>query len=166
MLFRRPIPITLKTFTDLEMNHHPFLQWNDPEIASGDKKITKISAFGNKEVEASYNTKSIINYEIDDSYGTVTATATQGSDNVKNDVLKSNGNIKFEISGTDAADVTHILVRFMGVDGNDFVQEADGNSILFKKVNDLSSITYTVQVIATKKDGKLYSDVFAITKEM
>lgn len=158
--------ITLTTFTDLEMNHHPFLQWNDPEITTGDKKITKISVFGNKTVEASYNTKSIINYEINDSYGTITASATQGSDNVKNGVLKSNGNVDFAISGTDAADVTHILVRFLSVDGKDITQEADGSNLTFKRINELASGTYTVQVIATKKDGKQYSDVFAITKEL
>ena len=56
------------------------------------------------------------------------------------------------------------------MDGNDVTETFDINgnnkSCVFQGVKNLSGGTYEVQVIVTKKDGKKYSDVFAITKNV
>ncbi len=154
-------------YPKLEKNHHPFIGWKAAGAGAGDSAITEISDFGNTSVTASYNVLSIINYVIDDSYGTITATATAGSTEVKNGTLPNgNPSIRFEVTADTENPITHILVRFLDVDGNDTVVEADSNSVNFTETNALYTGTYTVQVIVTKADGKHYSDVFAITKSI
>ena len=155
-------------YPKLNYNKHPFDHWNDPSITGTDKSITKVSVFGNKTVEASYNVQSLINYTINDNYGSITVTATQGSENVKNSVLKNkNGPVKIEWTDND---VTNVEVKVLVVDGNDVTETFDINgnnkSCSFQGVKNLSGGTYEVQVIVTKKDGKKYSDVFAITKNV
>ena len=162
-------------YPKLEKDHHPFLQWNDESIAGTDKKIVKLSAFGKKTVVASYNLKTIINYEIDDSYGVITATAKVADASVKNgDVPAGNPNIVFGVvkivedeegnkSTVEDTDVIHLEIHFLTVDGNDLVREGDGTSYTFTETSSLKSGTTVVQVIATKKDNKKYSDTFAIT---
>lgn len=145
-------------YPQLTNGHHPWQSWKNSTGTS----VTEISEFGNVTVTASYNLQSIINYIIDDTYGTITATVkTADGDDVTNGTVTNNGALTIEV---DDADVTHVKVTFLVPSGNDVTIEDDGNSVLFNKVNALPNGTYEVQIIATKTDGKLYSFVCAVTK--
>ena len=153
------------TYPQLTKQNHPFLEWDE-----GTTKVTAITAFGNKNLTANYNVLSIIDYTIDDSYGSINTTAVQAGDDVKNNVLKNESNIKITVvNGTGDYAVTHIQVRLLGLTPeSDIVIDKDSNSeitIDTQTVKSLDFRTYTVQVIATKADGKLYSNTFAITKQ-
>ena len=149
-------------YPQLTNGHHPWQSWKN----STGTAVTEISEFGNVTVTASYNLTSLINYVIDDSYGTITATVkTEGGDDVTNGTITNNGNLVITVAD---ADVTHVKVTFLMPDGNDKSAESDGTSVPFNKVNELANGTYEVQIIATKPDAngvdKLYSFVCAVTK--
>ena len=149
-------------YPQLTNGHHPWQSWKN----SAGTAVTEISEFGNVTVTASYNLTSLINYVIDDSYGTITATVKTANDNdVTNGTITSNGKLVIEVAD---ADVTHVKVTFLVPSGNDKSAEADGNSVDFTQVQDLANGTYEVQIIATKPDAngvdKLYSFVCAVTK--
>ena len=161
--------MSIKTEADeypkLTKQNHPFLEWDE-----GDSKVEEITEFGNKYLTANYNVLSIINYTIDDSYGSIDTTAVQASENVKNAVLKNESPITITVENdSDDPAVTHIQVRLLGfTPETDIVIDKDSNSAITidtKTVKSLDLRTYTVQVIATKADGKLYSNTFAITKQ-
>lgn len=151
-------------YPQLTEGHHPFLGWKD----STNTIITSISDFGNTSVTASFNTEAIINYTVDDSYGTlenVTATTSNGSV-INGTVTNSDGTITFAVGDTG---VTHIKVTFLSNNGDDVTVEAASSSVVFNKINKLKNgTTYEVQIIATIPDAngveKLYSYVCAITK--
>lgn len=151
-------------YPQLTNGHHPWQSWKN----SAGTAVTEISEFGNITVTASYNLTSLINYTINDTYGTISATVKTSSGNdVTNGTVTSNGNLTIEV---DDDDVTHVKVTFLVPSGDDKSAEADGNSVTFKKVNELANGTYEVQVIATKPDAngveKLYSFVCAVTKNL
>ena len=165
-------PIALKTietagstsYPQLSSNNHPFVEWKD----STGTAQTEVSEFGNVVFTASYNPNSTILYEIDDTYGDITVTATQGSDNVKNGTLTNkSGNIKIEWTDTH---VTNVVVKVLQVTGNDitFEKAINGNnkSVNFNKTGEIPAGTHQVVVIVTKDDGKQYADTFYITKEI
>lgn len=172
--------INLENFEGLEFNHHPFSSWAEDVTEEGvttRKSVTdqKLTVFANKEVFALYNTKSIVNYEINDSYGTIGVMAKCGDTNVVNGTLpQNNGAIRFtavtlneqgEPTTTADSDVTSVEVKFLVPDGKDYSVTGSGNSVNYTKTGDLPTGTWVVQVIAEKKDGLKYSYVFAITKE-
>lgn len=154
-------------YPQLTKQNHPFLEWDD---AAG-TKVETITTFGNKNLTANYNVLSVIDYKIDDTYGSIDTEVKQSSDDVKNTVLKdneSNVTITVKNASTDPA-VTHIQVRILGLSPEtDIVIDKDSSSEIVidtQTVKSLDFRTYTVQVIATKADGKLYSNTFAITKQ-
>jgi hypothetical protein len=145
-------------YPQLTNGHHPWQSWKN----SAGTAVTEVSEFGNVTVTASYNLTSLINYVIDDSYGTITATVkTANGDDVTNGTITSNGSLTIEVDGDD---VTHVKVTFLVPSGDDVTIEDDDSSVLFNRVNALPNGTYEVQIIATKTDGKLYSFVCAVTK--
>lgn len=155
-------------YPQLTKQNHPFLEWDD----NAGTKVETITTFGNKNLTANYNVLSVIDYTIDDSYGSITTTAIQSNQNVKNDVLQSSSAITITVvNGANDPAVTHIQVRILGLTPeNDIVIEKDVSNtytidIDNKTVKELDFRTYTVQVIAIKADGKLYSNTFAITKQ-
>ena len=161
--------MAIKTAEDeypkLTKQNHPFLEWDEDGT-----KVESITTFGNKNLTANYNVLSIIDYTIDDTYGSINTTAVQASTDVKNTVLKNESPITITIvNGTGDPAVTHIQVRLLGLTPEtDIVIDKDSNSAITidtKTVKSLDFRTYTVQVIVTKADGKLYSNTFAITKQ-
>lgn len=153
-------------YPQLTKQNHPFLEWDD---AAG-TKVETITTFGNKNLTANYNVLSVIDYKIDDTYGSIDTEVKQSSDDVKNTVLKNESNVTITVkNGSTDPVVTHIQVRILGLSPeNDIVIDKDSSSEIVidtQTVKSLDFRTYTVQVIATKADGKLYSNTFAITKQ-
>lgn len=164
----KPIPETGDPeYPQLTKQNHPFLEWDD-ETGT---KVETITTFGNKNLTANYNVQFIIDYTIDDSYGSIDTEVKQSSDDVKNTVLKDNeSNVTITVKNDSTAPaVTHIRVCILGLSPEtDIVIDKDSSSEIVidtQTVKSLDFRTYTVQVIATKADGKLYSNTFAITKQ-
>lgn len=163
----KPIPKTGDPeYPQLTKQNHPFLEWDDAAGA----KVESITTFGNKNLTANYNVLSIIDYTIDDTYGSIDTEVKQSSDDVKNTVLKNESNVTITVKNDSTAPaVTHIQVRILGLSPEtDIVIDEDSSSEIVidtQIVKSLDFRTYTVQVIATKADGKLYSNTFAITKQ-
>lgn len=163
----KPIPETGDPeYPQLTKQNHPFLEWDDAAGA----KVESITTFGNKNLTANYNVLSIIDYTIDDTYGSIDTEVKQSSDDVKNTVLKNESNVTITVKNDSTAPaVTHIQVRILGLSPEtDIVIDKDSSSEIVidtQIVKSLDFRTYTVQVIATKADGKLYSNTFAITKQ-
>ena len=163
--------MSIKTAADeypqLTKQNHPFLEWDDAAGA----KVESITTFGNKNLTANYNVLSVIDYKIDDTYGSIDTEVKQSSDDVKNTVLKDNeSNVTITVKNDSTAPaVTHIRVCILGLSPEtDIVIDEDSSSEIVidtQTVKSLDFRTYTVQVIATKADGKLYSNTFAITKQ-
>lgn len=163
----KPIPETGDPeYPQLTKQNHPFLEWDDAAGA----KVESITTFGNKNLTANYNVLSVIDYTIDDTYGSIDTEVKQSSDDVKNTVLKNESNVTITVKNDSTAPaVTHIQVRILGLSPEtDIVIDKDSSSEIVidtQIVKSLDFRTYTVQVIATKADGKLYSNTFAITKQ-
>ncbi|SFI63037.1 Glycosyl hydrolase family 12 [Treponema bryantii] len=151
-------------YPELTNGHHPWQSWKN---AAG-TAVTKVSEFGNVAVTANYNESSIINYEINDTYGEledVTITTASGDDVVNSaNTITSNGNLIITVNDEG---VTHVKVTILYPRG-EVSEEDDGNTVTFKKLNAIANGVYEVQVIATIPDAngvdKLYSFVCAITK--
>ncbi len=164
--------MSIKTAADeypqLTKQNHPFLEWDEDGT-----KVESITAFGNRNLTANYNVLSVIDYTIDDSYGSINTTVEQANETVKNNVLKNVSPITITVINADDEpdpDVTHIKVCLLGLTPEkDIVIDKDVSDskivIDTQTVQSLDFRTYTVQVIATKADGKLYSNTFAITKQ-
>lgn len=154
-------------YPQLTKQNHPFLEWDE-----NGTKVESITTFGNRTLKANYNVLSIVDYTIDDTYGSIDTEVKQSNEDVKNKVLHNNSApiTITVINPTGDPDVTHIQVRFCGLEPkNDIVIDDDVSDseivIATEYVKALEFRTYTVQVIATKADGKQYSNTFAITKQ-
>lgn len=159
------VPATAaNAYPQVAEGHHPFVKWLD-----GATEITSIEAFGNKTVTASYNQTSIINYTVDDSYGTLenVSVETASGDDVVNsaNTITSNGNLVVTVGDTG---VTHVKATILIPNKTDVSAEADGSSVTINHMDKVPNGTFEVQVIATIPDAnginKLYSFVCAITK--
>lgn len=146
------------SYPQLTDGGHPFQSWSPDSITS----------FGNTTVTASYNPTSLIGYNVVDTYGTIDPddVTIEGPSNVdlKTNDITSNGNITFTYADDT---VESIKVVFLTPNGEDKGDNASGNSVVFKQVNNLQNgVLYKVQVIVTKADGKEYSCVFDIKKNI